>query len=183
MNEPAPGFALAADDGERLSFAGGNFVIRASAETTGGAFSIVEEAPPMLDTPLHDHANEDELFYILEGEHVVQCGEDEFRLGPGGTAFLPRGVPHSQRRVETGVGRLLALTYPAGFSSASSTRPSAPARSARTCTRASPRSTASPGSAERSQRAADQVRARAHDPDHKAPPAQDRPATTVRQQR
>ena len=115
MNEPASGFALAADDGERLSFAGGNFVIRASAETTGGAFSIVEEAPPMLDTPLHDHANEDELFYILEGEHVVQCGEDEFRLGPGGTAFLPRGVPHSQRRVETGVGRLLALTYPAGF--------------------------------------------------------------------
>ena len=123
----------------------------------------------MLDTPLHVHANEDELFYILEGEHVVQCGEDEFRLGPGGTAFLPRGVPHSQRRVETGVGRLLALTYPAGFSSASSTPPSAPARSARTCTRASPRSTASPGSAERSQRAADQVRARAHDPDHKAP--------------
>lgn len=74
MNEPAPGFALAADDGERLSFAGGNFVIRASAETTGGAFSIVEEAPPMLDTPLHDHANEDELFYILEGEHVVSAG-------------------------------------------------------------------------------------------------------------
>ena len=69
----------------------------------------------MLDTPLHVHANEDELFYILEGEHVVQCGEDEFRLGPGGTAFLPRGVPHSQRRVETGVGRLLALTSPAGF--------------------------------------------------------------------
>ena len=80
-----------------------------------GRSRIVEEAPPLLDTPLHVHANEDELFYILEGEHVVQCGEDEFRLGPGGTAFLPRGVPHSQRRVEPGVGRLLVMTSPAGF--------------------------------------------------------------------
>jgi mannose-6-phosphate isomerase-like protein (cupin superfamily) len=110
-----PGFALDADGGERISFAGGSFVVRASADTTGGAFTIIEEAPPLLDTPLHVHANEDELFYILEGEHVIQCGEDEFRLGPGGTAFLPRGVPHSQRRVEQGVGRLLVLTYPAGL--------------------------------------------------------------------
>jgi len=115
MPGQASGYALPADGGEQLSFTGGMFVIRASAETTGGAFSIVEEAPPLLDTPLHVHANEDELFFILEGEHVVQCGEDEFRLGPGGTAFLPRGVPHSQRRVEPGVGRLLAMTSPAGF--------------------------------------------------------------------
>ena len=115
MPGQASGYALPADGGEQLSFAGGMFVIRASAETTGGAFSIVEEAPPLLDTPLHVHANEDELFFILEGEHVVQCGDDEFRLGPGGTAFLPRGVPHSQRRVEPGVGRLLVMTSPAGF--------------------------------------------------------------------
>ena len=115
MPGQASGYALPADGGEQLSFAGGMFVIRASAETTGGAFSIVEEAPPLLDTPLHVHANEDELFFILEGEHVVQCGDDEFRLGPGGTAFLPRGVPHSQRRVEPGVGRLLVMISPAGF--------------------------------------------------------------------
>ena len=115
MPGQASGYALPADGGEQLSFAGGMFVIRASAETTGGAFSIVEEAPPLLDTPLHVHANEDELFFILEGEHVVQCGDDEFRLGPGGTAFLPRGVPYSQRRVEPGVGRLLVMTSPAGF--------------------------------------------------------------------
>jgi mannose-6-phosphate isomerase-like protein (cupin superfamily) len=109
------GYAVPANGGEQLSFAGGRFVVRASAETTGGAFTIIEEAPPLLDTPLHVHAHEDELFYILEGEHVVQCGDDEFRLGPGGTAFLPREVPHSQRRVDPGVGRLLVLTYPAGF--------------------------------------------------------------------
>jgi hypothetical protein len=38
-----------------------------------------------------------------------------FHLDPGGVAFLPRGIPHSQRRVVSGSGRLLVLTSPAGF--------------------------------------------------------------------
>ena len=69
----------------------------------------------MLDTPLHVHANEDELFYPLEGEHVVQVGDEDFQVGPGGVVFAPRRVPHSQRRVVPGEGRLLILTSPAGF--------------------------------------------------------------------
>ena len=108
-------FALDADGGERLVFGPVTVLIRASAETTGGAFSVIEEVPPMVDTPLHVHANEDELFYVLEGEHVVRCGDDEHRLGPGGLIFLPRGIPHSQRRVVPGEGRQLVLTSPAGF--------------------------------------------------------------------
>jgi mannose-6-phosphate isomerase-like protein (cupin superfamily) len=108
-------FAVDADAGERLVFGEITVVVRASAETTGGAFSIIEEVPPMADTPLHVHANEDEVFYVLEGEHIVQCGDQEFRLGPGGLVFLPRGIPHSQRRVVPGQGRQLVLTSPAGF--------------------------------------------------------------------
>jgi mannose-6-phosphate isomerase-like protein (cupin superfamily) len=111
----AGAFALDADAGERLVFGEVTVVVRASAETTGGAFSIIEEVPPMVDTPLHVHANEDEVFYVLEGEHIVQCGDQEFRLGPGGLVFLPRGVPHSQRRVVPGQGRQLVMTSPAGF--------------------------------------------------------------------
>jgi mannose-6-phosphate isomerase-like protein (cupin superfamily) len=115
MTERAFGYALDGDDGERLVFGEGTVVIRASAETTGGAFTVFEEVPPLLDTPLHVHANEDELFYILEGEHIVRCGEEEFRLGPGGVVFLPRGVPHSQRRVVARKERLLVMTSPSGF--------------------------------------------------------------------
>jgi mannose-6-phosphate isomerase-like protein (cupin superfamily) len=115
MPDGAPGYALDADGGERLVFGGGTILIRASAETTGGAFTVFEEVPPLLDTPLHVHANEDELFYSLDGEHIVQCGDEEFALEPGGVIFLPRGVPHSQRRVVPGIGRLLVLTSPAGF--------------------------------------------------------------------
>jgi mannose-6-phosphate isomerase-like protein (cupin superfamily) len=107
-------FELGAEDGERLPFGEVEVVVKASAATTGGAFTIFEENEP-VDTPLHVHANEDELFYVLEGEHVFQVGDQEFQAGPGGLVFAPRGVPHAQRRVVPRTGRVLVLTSPAGF--------------------------------------------------------------------
>jgi mannose-6-phosphate isomerase-like protein (cupin superfamily) len=104
--------AVESSGGERLVFGGITIVVRIPSESTGGAFALMEEAEPMVDTPAHVHQHEDELFYVLEGEHVYQVGDEEFRLGPGGLAFAPRGVPHSQRRVVPGVGRQLVLVSP-----------------------------------------------------------------------
>jgi mannose-6-phosphate isomerase-like protein (cupin superfamily) len=101
--------------GERLVFGDATILLRVTGETTGGAFTLFEELPPMVDTPLHVHANEDELFYSLDGDHVVTRGVEELRLGPGDLAFLPRAVPHAQRRVVPGEGHLLVLTAPAGL--------------------------------------------------------------------
>lgn len=108
------GFRVGAGDGERIEFSGAEFVVRATGETTGGAFSIIEEIDP-LDTPRHMHSNEDELWYILEGEHIFQIGDDEVTAGPGDIVFAPRGVPHSQRRVTPRTGRFLEFYTPAGF--------------------------------------------------------------------
>ena len=108
-------FALDGDAGERLVFGPVTILVRASAERTGGAFTLFEEVPPLVDTPLHVHERDDELFYVLEGEHVFQVGDEELRAGPGGVVFAPKGVPHSQRRVVPGAGRLLIQTSPAGF--------------------------------------------------------------------
>ena len=113
--ERVSGFALDPDGGERLVFGEATILVRVSGETTGGAFALFEEVPPLVDTPLHVHENEDELFYALEGEHVVQVGDQEFQVRPGGLVFAPRRVPHAQRRVVPGEGRLLVLTSPAGF--------------------------------------------------------------------
>jgi mannose-6-phosphate isomerase-like protein (cupin superfamily) len=110
-----PPFALEPDQGERLVFGDVTILVRVRAEATGGAFTLFEEVPPMLDTPLHVHQNEDELFYVLEGEHVFRVGDEEFRAGPGGIVFAPRGIPHAQRRSVPGQGRLLILTSPGGF--------------------------------------------------------------------
>ena len=84
------------------------------SESTGGGFSIIEEANP-LDTPLHVHKNEDEWWYVLEGEHVIKVGYDEFHVGPGEIVFGPRGVPHSQRRAVPRTGGFLEFFSPGGF--------------------------------------------------------------------
>ena len=106
--------AAGPEGGERLRFSDAEFVIRASAETTGGTLGIVEEIDP-LDTPPHVHRNEDEIFYVLEGEHVFRVGDHDHRVGPGGVVFAPRGIPHSQRRVVPRTGRTLSMVTPAGF--------------------------------------------------------------------
>jgi mannose-6-phosphate isomerase-like protein (cupin superfamily) len=96
---------------ELLRFGDVTILVRAST----GALSVFEEVPPMVDTPRHVHSNEDELFYVLEGEHVIEVGEEERRVGAGEAVIAPRGVPHAQRRVVAGEGRLLIVTVPGGF--------------------------------------------------------------------
>ncbi|HEV3472842.1 MAG TPA: cupin domain-containing protein [Actinomycetota bacterium] len=114
MNEIAGAFRVSADGGERLQFGGIEIRVRVSESSTGRAYSIIEEVDP-VDTPLHVHQNEDELWYILEGQHVIQVGDEEFPVGPGDIAFAPRGVPHSQRRVVERTGRFLVVYSPGGF--------------------------------------------------------------------
>jgi hypothetical protein len=77
-----PPYALDRDQGERLMFGETVILLRTTEESGGGALTIWEEVPPLLDTPLHLHANEDELFHIIEGEH-------EFRWW---RAAIPRGA-------------------------------------------------------------------------------------------
>jgi mannose-6-phosphate isomerase-like protein (cupin superfamily) len=115
MIERLASYALQRDEGERLVFGGVTIVVRVPSEASGGAFTLLEEVPPLVDTPLHVHRNEDELFYVLEAEHVFRVGGDEYTVGPGGLVFAPRGVPHSQQRGLPGQGRVLVLITPGGF--------------------------------------------------------------------
>jgi quercetin dioxygenase-like cupin family protein len=110
----ASAFKLEAGGGERLRFGEVEILIKVPGDTTGGAYTIFEESEP-VDTPLHVHEHEDELFYVLEGEHVFQVGEGEHRAGPGDLVFAPRGVPHAQRRVVPREGRTLVLASPGGL--------------------------------------------------------------------
>jgi mannose-6-phosphate isomerase-like protein (cupin superfamily) len=112
---PVAPFAFPPDQGERLVFGETTIIVRAAADSTGGSFTALEEVPPLLDTPSHVHSREDEMFYVLEGDHAFVCGDEEFQLGPGGLVFLPRGIPHAHRRLVPGAGRLLSIMTPAGF--------------------------------------------------------------------
>ena len=61
--------ALRQDEGEALWFLGVLATIKASSETTDGRVAVIEHlAPQGAGSPLHVHHNEDEWFYVTEGE-------------------------------------------------------------------------------------------------------------------
>jgi mannose-6-phosphate isomerase-like protein (cupin superfamily) len=107
-------FGFDAEGGEHLVWGDVDVLVKASAAATGGAFSLFEERDP-VDTSLHVHEREDELFFVLEGRHIFQVGDETFRVGPGGLVFAPRGIPHAQRRAVPRVGRVLVLAIPGGL--------------------------------------------------------------------
>ena len=65
--------------------------------------------------PLHVHDNLDDTWYILEGQMVVHCGEEELIVGPGHWVSMPRGVPHAFRVVGEHEARILLVHDNASF--------------------------------------------------------------------
>lgn len=62
----------------------------------------------------HLHYHQDELFYALEGEFLLEVGGERFELGPGASLLAPRGVPHVWAFVGETRGRILIAFNPAG---------------------------------------------------------------------
>lgn len=82
---------------------------------TGGALFVIEQANQRRGgPPLHVHHGEDELFYVLAGDYIVQVGDRRNPLGAGDCILGPRGVPHAWAFVGSGTGRLLLSFAPAG---------------------------------------------------------------------
>jgi mannose-6-phosphate isomerase-like protein (cupin superfamily) len=89
--------------------------IKATAESTGGAYGLFESLiAPKSSPPLHVHHGEDEAFYVLEGAFTMVCGEETFSAGPGSFVFLPRGIPHTFVLESDTPGRMLTLLTPGG---------------------------------------------------------------------
>jgi quercetin dioxygenase-like cupin family protein len=100
-------------EGERLWFAGGGVhTWKVTAEETDGSFTLIEDRMTRgKTTPLHTHPHEDETFIVREGEILVHVEGREHRVGPGGVAVAPRGVPHAFM-VTSESARILALQTP-----------------------------------------------------------------------
>ena len=99
--------------GERLWFYGGGLhTWKATAAETEGAFLLFESVMSKgKTTPLHTHPQVDETLYVLEGEILLHIDGEEQRLGSGGVATAPRGVPHAFL-VTSETARVLCLETP-----------------------------------------------------------------------
>lgn len=89
--------------------------IHLTGEQTGGRFSLVETMhPPGSQPPLHVHREDDEGFYVLEGQVTLWVGEDRHDLEPGQFILTPHGVPHTYRVGDDGA-RMLVTSSTADF--------------------------------------------------------------------
>ena len=92
-------------------------VMRATTETTNGAFGLLEhwEMPVGFASPYHTHHREDESFYVLEGAVALICGGKWLRAGPGAFVYGPREIAHGFRVIGSSPARTLVMCTPAGF--------------------------------------------------------------------
>ena len=109
--------SVAEAEGPAFWFLNNLCVVKATSESTGGAFSMVYQiAPPGHATPYHLHHVEDEAFYVLDGEFTFLCDGRKSVVGPGGYIFLPRGIPHGIRVSSSTPATMLILAMPgSGF--------------------------------------------------------------------
>ena len=91
---------------------GHDLLIKASVKDSMGNFSVLHmNLDPMGGPPLHIHTREDEWFYVLKGELVVQIGDDRITAGAGTSVLAPRNVPHAfQNFTDTNVEAIVLLT-------------------------------------------------------------------------
>jgi quercetin dioxygenase-like cupin family protein len=90
------GYALGKEEGEAFWVLGMLETIKISSEDTGGQYGIVEIVVPKgAGSPWHVHPDEDEWFYIVDGEFTVYVGDNRLTLPAGSFAFGPKGVPHT----------------------------------------------------------------------------------------
>src|SRR3954464_6553780 len=90
------GYLLDSGEGAAVWLLGMLEVVKISGAATDGEYGLVEIVVRAGEgSPWHVHPDEDEWFYVLDGEFIFHVGEAELTLPAGGFAFGPKGVPHT----------------------------------------------------------------------------------------
>jgi quercetin dioxygenase-like cupin family protein len=101
-------------EGEHRWFLGTLATITVPGEASDGRVAMIEFLfPHGASPPLHTHP-QDESYVVLDGRLTITAGDERFELGPGGTALVPMGVPHTFR-VDSDGARVLVVSTPAGL--------------------------------------------------------------------
>jgi mannose-6-phosphate isomerase-like protein (cupin superfamily) len=88
---------------------------KARTEDTGGRLTAWEQLLPHRSSPpLHVHSDDDEAWFVLDGDLTFRVGDSTWSAGPGSFVWAPRGLPHTFR-VDSPTARLLAVAVPGRF--------------------------------------------------------------------
>ena len=97
------GYLLGRDEGEAFWLLGMLEIIKIGGADTNGEYGLLEVTVRAGDgSPWHVHPDEDEWFYVLEGEFTIYVGEERLSLTAGSFASAPGAcrTPSSARRME-----------------------------------------------------------------------------------
>ena len=98
-------------EAKSLWFMNGHVTVHLAMAENAGGISITEHLLPAgFGPPYHVHHNEDETFYVLDGE--IRCKQaDQVLLAESGeVVHLGRGIPHGFKVVSPGGARLLIVS-------------------------------------------------------------------------
>jgi mannose-6-phosphate isomerase-like protein (cupin superfamily) len=85
-----------------------------SKDSRGDFFAMEHHHTKKGGPPRHLHHNEDEWFYVIEGEYIVEVGNQLHHLKAGDSVLGPREVSHAFAFVGESTGRFLITYAPAG---------------------------------------------------------------------
>jgi quercetin dioxygenase-like cupin family protein len=88
--------------------------IRIKTDSRNGAFSLIEGVwqPGGFGPLAHIHKDEDESFYVLDGQFDFRVGEKHIRAETGAFLFVPRGTLHSFAAAGESPARLMFIHAP-----------------------------------------------------------------------
>jgi mannose-6-phosphate isomerase-like protein (cupin superfamily) len=86
----------------------------ATPDTAGALFVIEQANTKPGGPPRHLHYDQDEFWYVLAGQYVVEVGSDRYHAEAGDCILGPRNIPHAWAFVGESPGRLLIAFTPAG---------------------------------------------------------------------
>ncbi len=109
---------LGPGEGRLFQVPGHPITYKATAEDTGGAYSLLEAVVAGNGPTQHIHKSEEEAFYILEGEVNIKVGEQTIRGTVGSFVLVPRGTVHTFWNAGATPAKLLIIFSPPGFEQA-----------------------------------------------------------------
>jgi quercetin dioxygenase-like cupin family protein len=106
---------LSPGSGEQLMVRGSTLLFKATAASTGGAFSLHERLVPAggRRPPAHVHPDRVEAFWVLDGDAEFELDGELIPAGAGSFVLVPGGVAHTFGAGQERPARLLVWHAPA----------------------------------------------------------------------
>lgn len=111
--EPTPPEPIVVPPGQGHRIGNVEFLAR-TADTPRFTFGIIEIVAGR-ELEQHTHGEEDDAFYIIEGELTFTFGDREVPAPPGTFVLVPPGVSHGFRNDGSVAVRMFSIHAPAGF--------------------------------------------------------------------